>query len=74
MVVKARPGMGKRTLLAKVREALGDQRICLAPSVATSKQMAADLAEQESRARSLIDTWNKTVGQNFSLCFRVTGG
>ncbi len=46
VVIKARPGMGKRTLLAQVRAGMPDDRVCLHPSVSTPKQMCADLAEQ----------------------------
>ncbi|EXJ13570.1 P-loop NTPase family protein [Imhoffiella purpurea] len=53
VIVKGRAGIGKRTLLGKVREELAGQRICLAPSVATPKQLAADLAEQIHEAIGL---------------------
>jgi hypothetical protein len=46
VVVKGRAGVGKRALLAQVRAGLAGQRVCLAPSVSTPKQMTADLAEQ----------------------------
>ncbi|EXJ16925.1 hypothetical protein D779_1748 [Imhoffiella purpurea] len=53
VIVKGRAGIGKRTLLGKVREELATQRVCLAPSMSTVKQMAADLAEQVHEAIGL---------------------
>lgn len=53
VIVKGRAGIGKRTLLRQVRAGLADARICLAPSVSTPKQMAADLAEQIHEAIGL---------------------
>ena len=46
VVVKGRAGIGKRALLAKVREAIAEQRVCLHPSTGTAKQFLADLAAQ----------------------------
>ena len=53
VVVKGRAGIGKRSLLAKVRETIADQRVCLHPSTATAKQFLADLAEQIHAAYGL---------------------
>lgn len=53
VVVKGRAGIGKRALLGQVHAALAGERICLAPSVSTPKQMAADLAEQIHAALGL---------------------
>lgn len=46
VVVKGRAGIGKRSLLAKVRATIADQRLCLHPGTNTPKQFVADLAEQ----------------------------
>ncbi|MBK1723842.1 hypothetical protein [Thiocystis violacea] len=53
IIVKGRAGIGKRALLARVRAGLAGQRICLAPSVSTPKQLTADLAEQIHEAIGL---------------------
>ena len=53
VVVKGRAGIGKRSLLAKVRETIADQRVCLHPATATAKQFLADLAEQIHAAYGL---------------------
>ncbi|MBK1732766.1 hypothetical protein [Thiococcus pfennigii] len=53
VVVKGRPGIGKRALLREVRAGLAGQRVCLAPSIATPKQLTADLAEQIHEAIGL---------------------
>lgn len=53
VVVKGRAGVGKRALLGQVRAALSGERICLAPSVSTPKQITTDLAEQIHAALGL---------------------
>lgn len=53
VVVKGRAGVGKRALLRQVRAALAGERLCLAPTFASSKQCCADLAEQLHAAGGL---------------------
>jgi hypothetical protein len=55
LVVRGKAGIGKRALLGEVRQALEREgrMICLWPSVATAKQMIADLAEQTHNAIGL---------------------
>lgn len=53
VVLKGRAGIGKRALLARVRETLAGQRVCLHPSTGTAKLFLADLAEQTHAAYGL---------------------
>jgi len=54
IVVKGRAGIGKRALLRQVAERLGEEKVCLRPSMSTPKAMVQDLAEQIHEAVGLV--------------------
>ena len=54
VLLKGRPGIGKRSLLKRIRERIAADRLCLAPDMTTARAMANSLAEQTHEQIGLI--------------------